>query len=296
MKRERNPRPKPKVNALENFRRTRAWPPEGYSISSRLDPQEAEDVICAGASTFKGYVQPIPNAPGSNRFFATMQFESSCRTDRAVSYDADAFKDISLTQVGRADEAYPWVSLEHPSMAYAFGKYPGTMTLAYFVGKASDTPKIRFSTQERPRKVTFMDVLNRLKRLEEQGIEEDVSAVPDRICLHLCSAWQANLAAIDLRLTHHIIQESELYVHLYSMLLHDPEQHVDPHVGLDQQINDLVTILTHKDWIDFSKPKNQIVAKYYDSKDVEIKQDFFHQLLLACEVSDLCSYIRPSLF
>ena len=180
MKRERNPRPKPpKVNALENFRRTRAWPPEGYSLSSRLDPQEAEDVICAGASTFKGYVQPIPNAPGSNRFFATMQFESSSRTDRAVSYDADAFKDISLTQVGRADEAYPWVSLEHPSMAYAFGKYPGTMTLAYFVGKASDTPKIRFSTQERPRKVTFMDVLNRLKRLEEQGIEEDVSAVSD---------------------------------------------------------------------------------------------------------------------
>lgn len=76
-----------------------------------------------------------------------------------------------------------------------------------------------------------------------------------------------------------------MYTHLYSMLLRDFDEVTDPHYRLEQQIDDLVAILTHKDWIDFSKVKNQIVAKYYDSKDIDVKQDFFHQLLLACEVS-----------
>jgi hypothetical protein len=196
MKRERQARPKPprQQNALETFRRTREWPPQGYSIHSRLSAQEAEDVICAGASTFKGFVEPVPNAPGCNKLYATMQFESAYRTDRMAAYDADAFRDISLThQIGCADEASPWCTLEHPSMAFAFGKYPGTMTLAYFVGQGSDIPAVRFETRERPRNVTFVDVLMRLKMLEEMGLEENVSLLSSNHAL--LSTWPALLAS-----------------------------------------------------------------------------------------------------
>jgi hypothetical protein len=53
---------------------------------------------------------------------------------------------------------------------------------------------------------------------------------------------------------------------------------------LDQQITDLITVLTHPSWKDFSLPKNQVVAKFFDSPDQQKKQDFFHQLLLSVEL------------
>lgn len=47
---------------------------------------------------------------------------------------------------------------------------------------------------------------------------------------------------------------------------------------------DLITVLTHPDWIDYSLPKNQVVAKYFDSPDAIKRQKFFHQLLLSVEL------------
>lgn len=52
---------------------------------------------------------------------------------------------------------------------------------------------------------------------------------------------------------------------------------------MELQIADLITVLAHSDWINFSLPKNQVVAKFFDSHDVAKKQLFFHQLLLAAE-------------
>jgi hypothetical protein len=53
---------------------------------------------------------------------------------------------------------------------------------------------------------------------------------------------------------------------------------------MEQQIADLITVLTHPTWIDFSLPKNQVVAKFFDSPDQHKKQEFFHQLLLSVEL------------
>lgn len=53
---------------------------------------------------------------------------------------------------------------------------------------------------------------------------------------------------------------------------------------MEQQIVDLITVLTHPTWIDFSHPKNQVVAKFFDSPDQHKKHDFFHQLLLSVEL------------
>lgn len=40
----------------------------------------------------------------------------------------------------------------------------------------------------------------------------------------------------------------------------------------------------NKEWTDLSIPKNQVVAKFWDSPDEKVKTRFFHQLLLAVEL------------
>jgi len=53
---------------------------------------------------------------------------------------------------------------------------------------------------------------------------------------------------------------------------------------MEEQITDLITVLTSDRWVDFTQPKSQVVAKYFDSADLNRKQDFFHQLLLSTEL------------
>jgi hypothetical protein len=67
-------------------------------------------------------------------------------------------------------------------------------------------------------------------------------------------------------------------------LIEDPERASNPHVDLHLQIIDLMKVLMNKEWTDFSIPKNQVVAKFFDAQDGKIKQRFFHQLLLAVEL------------
>lgn len=76
-----------------------------------------------------------------------------------------------------------------------------------------------------------------------------------------------------------------MYRYLYSTLIEDPGRfNGQPHEGMEQQIADLITVLTNPKWIDFSIPKNQVVAKFFDSPDQYKKQEFFHQLLLSAEL------------
>jgi hypothetical protein len=76
-----------------------------------------------------------------------------------------------------------------------------------------------------------------------------------------------------------------MYRYLYATLIEDPEQFTgNPHFGIDQQIADLITVLTSPKWIDFSLPKNQVIAKFFDAPDQQKKQEFFHQLLLSVEL------------
>jgi hypothetical protein len=60
-----------------------------------------------------------------------------------------------------------------------------------------------------------------------------------------------------------------LYRYLYSTLIEDPERFDDEHrhIRIDQQIADLITVLSNPQWTDFSHPKNQVVAKFFDSPD-----------------------------
>lgn len=78
----------------------------------------------------------------------------------------------------------------------------------------------------------------------------------------------------------------DLYRYLYGTLIEDPERFDEErrHVRIDQQITDLITVLSNPKWVDFSHPKNQVVAKWFDSPDPQRKQDFFHQLLLSVEL------------
>jgi hypothetical protein len=77
-----------------------------------------------------------------------------------------------------------------------------------------------------------------------------------------------------------------LYRYLYNTLIEDPERYDEDrrHIRIDQQITDLITVLSNPQWIDFSQPRNQVVAKFFDAPDQRKKQDFFHQLLLSVEL------------
>ncbi|OAG11022.1 uncharacterized protein CC84DRAFT_516690 [Paraphaeosphaeria sporulosa] len=238
---------------LEDFRRSRRWPPSGHRQDDALGPKEAEDLICAGASTFKGYCDAIPNTPeGYDRFYAVMDSEHQSRTDRGP-VQADAYRYISLNLTGAFESQFPWLSLEQPCMAYAYGKSAGTTTLNYYVSKSgSSHPPVKPTGEVKPRKIKFLQILDRLQHLEV-GLGEDD---PD-----------------------------EMYRYLYSTLIEDPERYSDhPHTDVQQQMNDLIAILSHPSWIDFSNPKNQVVAKFFDAPDQLKKQEFFHQLLLSVEL------------
>jgi hypothetical protein len=74
------------------------------------------------------------------------------------------------------------------------------------------------------------------------------------------------------------------YTFLYTKLIEDPEAQSNPHYDRALQIGDLLTVLSNPEWIDFSLPRNQVVAKYFDSHEEKIKRKFFHQLLLSVEL------------
>lgn len=163
---------------LEDFRKSRRWPPSGYRLDDAIKPEDADDLICAGASTFRGYLDDIPNTPaGYVRYYAVMDSEHQSRMDRA-SFQQTAYRDISLNMTGAPDSQFPWLAQEQPCMAYAFGKSPGTTTLNYWVSKSGSTiPPARLTGDAKPRRMRFLQILDRLQRLES-GLNEDVSSQP----------------------------------------------------------------------------------------------------------------------
>ena len=215
-------------------------------------PLEAEKLIAGGASTFSGFSEEVTHSPGQYRFFAIMESEGNARTDRA-SFQVSAFKDITLTMTGPADGAFPWASLEQPCMASSFGKSPGTTTLTYYISKSGSLQSaVQYGSKAKARKMKLIAILERLRELELQGLEED-----------------------NLEMN---------YRSLYDKLIEDPEYDINPHYDRALQIADLLTVLSNPEWIDFSLPRNQVVAKFFDSQDEKIKRRFFHQLLLSTEL------------
>lgn len=166
---------------LDDFRISQRWPPHGYRQDDALDAKAAEDAICTGASTFKGYWDEIPNTPaGYDRFYAVMDHEHQSRTDRGPVH-ADAYRCISLNMTGSSESQFPWLSLEQPCMAYAYGKSAGTTTLNYYVSKSGSAhPPVKSTSEVKPRKIKLLQILDRLQHLEA-GLEEDVSHLLPRI-------------------------------------------------------------------------------------------------------------------
>ncbi|KAA8911775.1 hypothetical protein FN846DRAFT_897620 [Sphaerosporella brunnea] len=229
------------------------WPPNRYQTD--LSDQEAQEYIANGAPKYRGELREIPNGPrGRFHFFAFAGDDWDENTDTA-QFQSDSFGDMSSAPEGKQTDA-----LERPAMGHAFGIYPGTVTLAYYVaGFGSELKGSEIAARGKVRKLTMLYVLDRLRQLQVNGIEEDIL---------------------------------DLHNHLYENLLHDNHKYdwpggVEP--SLDSQIGDLVAALCRPSWVDFSHPENQTVAKFLNNPDPAISNSFFHQLLLSIEL-----YLRTS--
>jgi hypothetical protein len=224
------------------------WPPNRYQTD--LSEQEAQEYIANGAPRFRGELREISNGPrGRFHFFAFAGNEWDENTDTAP-FQSDSFGDMSSAPEGKQTDA-----LERPAMGHAFGIYPGTVSLAYYVaGFGSELKGSEIAARGKVRKLTMLYVLDRLRRLQVKGIEEDIM---------------------------------DLHDHLYEHLLHDNHKYDYPggiEPSLDSQIGDLVASLCRPSWVDFSLPENQTVAKFLNNPDPAISNSFFHQLLLSIEL------------
>lgn len=223
------------------------WPPTTYQTG--LTPNEAKVFISEGAPTFKGELREITNGPrGQFHLFAFAGDQWDEESDTA-GFQSDSFCDMSSSPEGKQTDA-----LERPAMAHAFGIYPGTVTLSYYVASfGSDFRGSEVAARGKVRKLTMLYVLDRLRRLQENGIEED---------------------------------PYELHRHLYENLLHDTHKYEHPHTqfSLDTQISDLVAALCRPSWVDFSLIENQTIARFLSDPTPGVANSFFHQLLLSVEL------------
>lgn len=214
------------------------------------------EMIAVGTPVFKGYKRDIPHASEDYYYlYATCAGVSAVGSDRAeVPYEA--FNAWTLCVQGGEEARFPWETLEQPSMGFYQGSLPGTITLNHWVslsGHPAPAMELR-DPGVKAREVEFGVIIERLIYLET-GFEEDY--------------------------------EDLLYKNLYSNLLRDPDKYLKPHKSMEKQITDLIMVLSNKTWIDFSKPENQVVAKFFANAtyvDQGRYKLFFHQLLLAMEL------------
>ncbi|KAH8820451.1 VTC domain-containing protein [Xylogone sp. PMI_703] len=232
------------------------WPPLGLSREDTIPHAKAMKLIAAGAPLFKGRKRSVPHA--SKEYFTLYAIRKGCEDlpdDRQVLFD-EMFTANSFRLQGPGPALYPWETLEHPSMAFCYGSRPGTVTLNHWVSLAGNPfPDIELRDPGvKPRNVEFSTIVERLIYLEG-GLEED--------------------------------DEERMYRNLYKVLLKDPDKNTTPHKAMEMQITDLILVLSRPDWIDFSRPENQVVAKFFANPSYTEQgryKLFFHQLLLSMEL------------
>ncbi|KAF4623988.1 hypothetical protein G7Y89_g14188 [Cudoniella acicularis] len=232
------------------------WPPEGLERDGSLSQGKAMELIAAGVPVFKGVKHTIPHA--SNQFYnlyATCEGNGGAGSDRGDPFTA-AFTADSFRLQSSEPAVYPWETLEQSSLAFCRGPRPGTVTLNHWVS-LSGSPNPAIELREpgmKPRDVDLSTILERLIYLEG-GFEEDY--------------------------------EDLMYQNLYKKLLKDPDRFTNPHKAMEKQIADLIIVLSRHEWIDFSRPENQVVAKFFANAsytDNGRYKIFFHQLLLSMEL------------
>lgn len=213
------------------------------------------ELIASGTPVFKGSRRPVPHVPEAYNLYATCEGNRSVGDDRATPFNA-AFTACSFRLQDSDPPQHPWETLEQPSMSFCYGARPGTITLNHWVSSFG-RPSVSVELVEpdaKPREVKLSTILERLIYLEG-GFEEDY--------------------------------EDLMYKNLYRSLLRDPDKDRNPHKGMETQIADLIIILSRPEWIDFSIPGNQVVAKFFANAtytDNGGYKTFFHQLLLSLEL------------
>lgn len=214
------------------------------------------ELIASEAPVYKGYRHSIPHASEEYyRLYATCGGNGDAGNDRSEPYQP-AFAAASLRISGPEAAEHPWETLEHPSLAFCYGSRPGTITLNHWVSLSGNpNPAIELRDPGvKPRDVELSTILERLIYLED-GFEEDY--------------------------------EDLMYKNLYKNLLRDPERSQNPHKAMEKQIADLIIVLSRPEWIDFSRPENQVVAKFFANATYTDRgryKAFFHQLLLSTEL------------
>jgi hypothetical protein len=214
------------------------------------------ELIAHGVPVFKGHIRPVPHASDDYQsFYATAEGNDDVGDDRGDAYKT-AFTTDSFRLQGPGPAEHPWETLEQPSMQFCYGTQPGTITLNHWVAM-SGNPHPMLELRDPgvlPREVDLSVILERLIYLEN-GFEEDYPEL--------------------------------MYKNLYKNLLRDPDKYLSPHKAMEKQIADLIIVLSRPDWTDFSKPENQVVAKFFANAtytDHGRYKTFFHQLLLSMEL------------
>lgn len=233
------------------------WPPIGYSDNDELTQGKAMQLIATGVPIFKGTMESIAHA--SDEYFAlyaTCNGNGGAGSDRAEVFSR-AFMADSMRLQGPGEANRPWDTLEQPSMAFAYGTLRGTITLNHWCsinGNPHAPIELRDSGVQTLRDVDLQIILDRLIYLEG-GIDDE--------------------------------SEDTLYKNLYKILLKDLDKSFIAKKGMEKQIADLIIALSRREWIDFSQPKNHVVAKFFADgaySDHGRYRAFFHQLLLSMEL------------
>lgn len=231
------------------------WPPKGLASENEMTLEEATALVKRGVPIYSGSRMSIPNA--SEDYYALYASCDGGReedTDTARFYKS-VFAAMSFQVQGPGLALHPWDTLEQPSLAFCFGKRPGTITLNHWAslsGHLRQNVALRDSGI-RPREVDIEMILDRLIQLES-AVEDD---------------------------------EEIMYKNLYKKFLKDPDKFWGPHKAMERQIADLITVLSGPQWIDFSNPRNQIVAKFFAQArytDQGQSKTFLYQVLLSLEL------------
>lgn len=231
------------------------WPPRGFSAEDDLSEQQARDLTAQGAPRYHGFCLPIPHASEDYlALYATC--EGVEEDDNKSKFYNPAFAAMTFHLYGPGGASKPWDTLEQPSLAFCYGERPGTITLNHWVSLSA---RLRPALQLRdpgvkPRDVDLPTIIDRLIYLE-RGLGDE--------------------------------SENTLYKSLYRKFLKDPDRIFNPHKAMEKQIADLIVVLSGPQWIDFSDPRNQVVAKFFDkvsfAEEGRYKQ-YLHQLVLSIEL------------
>lgn len=72
---------------------------------------------------------------------------------------------------------------------------------------------------------------------------------------------------------------------LYTQLVHDPGYQKGAPGSLEQEMAVLVAALNNPVWIDFRETKSQVLARFFDTQNLDAEKLFYQQLLLSVELS-----------